>query len=200
MSPCLSWSRVAAECTHLSTLSTMKAFIAARLSAEETDVLLCHFRSLTWLWPSKFAFWLLISLTFTACSLFCSVQPHFIVLQPVWWYWALFAIIAASIPWASSSLSIGNVEGSWPSSLNWIKCSVSEVYPLPLSAHEFCKGHFNASDVCSWHMTQSFQSVLTVQEVDGPWTSKFTSWNFLDMFSHFTTGKHIQVWDTTRFR
>ena len=70
---------------------------------------------------------------------------------------------------SSSSRPVGNVEGTCPSSLNWIECSASEVYPLPLSAPLDCKGHLNASAVCSWHIIPvSIQSVSAVQEVDGP--------------------------------
>ena len=97
-----------------------------------------------------------------------------------------FATMAAAIPWPSSNLSREQVERSRPSSLKWIRCSASELYPLLLSALLDYKGHVNATAFSSWHIIQSFQSILVGWEVDGTWPSKSTSLKFFDMFLRAT--------------
>ena len=164
--------------------SFTKAIMTSRLSAEEAGVL-SHFRSTKWPGPCVLVFCLLV-MSSTACSQFLllrSLQLSYIVLQPAFFMVLSFVRNHGCFNTVALIQSFkGSVEGSCPNSLNWIKCSASELYPLPLSVRLDRKGHVNASALSSWHIIESFKSVLAVQEDDDPWPSRCTSLKFCDIF------------------
>ncbi len=110
-----------------------------------------------------------------------------------WWYKALFATIAASIPHPSLSLSSWSVPGSYPSSLNLLKFAANEMYPLPESFRLDFEGDVRDSDLSSWQITHSFQLVWVVcVDVHGTGPSSPTSWILLVSSSRsmFTRNHH----------
>ena len=125
--------------------------------------------------------WLLIRL-FTACLLFCYFQQDFIVPQP-----ACMMVLS----FFRSHGCLNTMTLIQPS--NW-KCWKQPVKFIKFD-YMLCKWSISTPLFCSLRLQRTLQClscvflpnntelpVLALQEVDGPWPSKFKSWNFFDLF------------------